>query len=81
MMLSCKKATLLINKKEESPLSWTENIQLVLHTSMCDGCKAFEKQSQIINKILSNYITDFNKSPLPIIENQALKNKILQKLK
>ncbi len=51
-MLSCRKATELIDKKIHFKLSTKENFQLVLHKSMCDACTAYEKQSLIIDRVL-----------------------------
>ena len=56
MMLSCKKATFLILKKEERKLSFGEQMQLSMHLSMCEFCKAFEKQSAFISTQAKNFI-------------------------
>ncbi len=52
LTLSCKKASALIVKKEESPLSAIEKMQLIAHKSMCKACSAFEEQSEIIDKVI-----------------------------
>ncbi len=54
--LSCKKATELIEKREIFTLSATEKAQLKLHTSMCNACKAYEKQSKTIDEALSEWL-------------------------
>ncbi len=51
-MLSCLKATVLVEKKLDHPLSFMENLQLAMHTSMCKGCSAYGKQSQILDSAL-----------------------------
>jgi hypothetical protein len=56
LLLSCKKATFLIEKRELSSLSFIERIQLKLHTSMCEACRIYEKQSKIIDEALSQWI-------------------------
>lgn len=48
LFLSCLKATELIEKRFHFKLSFTEKIQLELHKMMCDACKTYEKQSEII---------------------------------
>ena len=53
MMLSCDKATALIERKTIAGLSVAERFKLALHTSMCSGCRNYEKQSMFIHKILS----------------------------
>lgn len=54
LMLSCKKATELIEKKHITPLRPMERIQLGLHKKMCKVCSAYEKQSDFIEKALDN---------------------------
>lgn len=56
LLLSCKKATFLIEKRELSSLSFKEKIQLKLHTSMCEACRIYEKQSKTIDEALSQWI-------------------------
>ena len=51
-MLSCKKATGLIEKKLHFRLSKIERLQLFLHKSMCDACTAYETQSKLLDKML-----------------------------
>jgi hypothetical protein len=80
LMLSCKKASKLIDKKSLVKLSWKENLQLNMHTAMCDGCKAYEKQSLILDHILHKHIQYGDESQVPQLENPELKNKIKSKL-
>lgn len=51
-MLSCRKASELIEKKLLVGLSRKEKVQLFLHTSMCEYCTRYEKQSRKLNEIL-----------------------------
>ncbi|MBR9998462.1 MAG: hypothetical protein KFF73_05790 [Cyclobacteriaceae bacterium] len=55
LMLSCKKATELIEKRSVVGLSIRERIQLKMHTSMCSACKAYEGQSQTIDLALDEF--------------------------
>lgn len=64
-MLSCEKASELIEKKINSKLTAKENIQLRLHTSMCDACRAWEKQSVNLDQTLSRHISDQSKQDSP----------------
>lgn len=80
LMLSCKKASELIDKRSLSKLSWTENLQLNMHTAMCDGCKAYENQSHFLDKMLHKHIKSQDESKVPQVENNDLKNKIISKL-
>ena len=79
-MLSCKKASALIDKKVEVKLSWKENMQLTIHKSMCDACTAYEKQSKLIDKALHNHIHIMKEGVSTIIENKELQNQIISKL-
>ncbi len=49
-MISCKKATYLVSKKEEKKLSWIERWQLRAHLAMCSLCRKFEMQSGFIGR-------------------------------
>lgn len=53
-MLSCFKATELIEKSSVVKLSSFERIQLKLHLSVCDACKKYQIQSEVLDKALSN---------------------------
>ncbi len=53
LMLSCRKATELIEKRIYFKLSKKEEIQLKIHTSVCKACSAYEKQSIELNNILT----------------------------
>ena len=46
IMLSCKKAAELIDKKSVTSLTLKEKLLLQMHNAICDGCLAYEKQSK-----------------------------------
>jgi len=50
-MISCKKATLLVSKKEEGRLSLREKWQLRGHLAICSLCRKFEQQSGFIGRM------------------------------
>ncbi|MEX1240352.1 MAG: hypothetical protein WEB30_11565 [Cyclobacteriaceae bacterium] len=52
MMLSCRKATELMERKTFGELDAFARFQSFMHTSMCDACKLYEKQSQFLENIL-----------------------------
>lgn len=52
LMLSCKKATELIEKKRIAGLSFGERLQLNFHKRACKACAAYEHQSDLIEKAL-----------------------------
>lgn len=78
LMLSCKKATTLIEKKSLIGLSFKEKVQLKMHKSMCDACSNYEKQSLKLDDLLQKQI--LNSESTPLIENEALKEKIIKSL-
>ena len=51
MMLSCVKATELMEMKEHLPLGLLKTMQLNMHTLMCSGCRNYMKQSQLIDEL------------------------------
>lgn len=79
LMLSCRKATELIEKKSLDGLSYKENVQLRMHKSMCDACTAYEKQSKLLDKFLHRHIHTPIEADIPIIENNDLKERIVAK--
>jgi hypothetical protein len=81
LMLSCKMATELMEKQSLVGLSAKERFRLRLHTSMCDGCTAYQKQSMLIDKMLHHHIASPNPENIPEEENRALKDRILTNLK
>lgn len=50
-MISCKKATYLVSKKEENRISWWESWQLRAHLGICSLCRKFEQQSGFIGRM------------------------------
>lgn len=80
IMLSCKKATLLIEKKLSTNLSFKEKIQLKMHTSLCKACSNYEQQGEIIDELLQQQIQDDETiiDEVHIISNQELKNRIIE---
>ena len=76
IMLSCVKATELMEMKEHVPLGLLKTMQLHMHTAMCSGCRNYLKQSRLINELLQKEF-----STLPVIENtNDLEATIISKL-
>ena len=80
LMLSCKKASELIDKQDLQKLRVTEKVQLAMHTSMCKGCQAYSKQSGMLNilirKMANSEKIDTEDSDTVV----TLKNKIIKKI-
>lgn len=77
IMLSCKKATELIEKRLVTKLSAVEKIQLKMHTAVCSQCSTYENQSEIIEKCLAE-IHQPNKETLKLSSKK--KEQILNQL-
>ncbi len=75
-MLSCRKATELIEKKSVTRLSMKEKIGLGLHKSICDACTAYEKQSRKMDQLLQQHTHQHSAD----LNNDALKEKIIKSL-
>ncbi len=75
-MLSCVKATQLMEMKEHVPLGIIKTMQLHMHTAMCSGCRNYMMQSRLINELLQK-----NYAKATDIENtDELEAKIISKV-
>lgn len=80
LMLSCKKATELMEKQSLGGLSPKEKFRLRMHTSMCNGCTAYQKQSLQIDNLLYHHFGDALPKSVPEVENTELRDRILLSL-
>jgi predicted anti-sigma-YlaC factor YlaD len=55
LMLSCKKAGELIERKQDEELATVKKLQLKLHLSMCNLCSDYAQKSKSINRLLNSY--------------------------
>ncbi len=75
LLLSCLKATELMEKKLHIEISFKEKIQLKMHTTMCGACKKYEQQNILLDKLLKN--KNSNKLNIKIEEFKSeIKSKI-----
>lgn len=87
IMLSCLKATELIEKKNISKINVIEEIQLRLHITACSACRLYEQQSKAINSLLLKIgfsgFSVYNGDKMELLEKEAdeLKNRIKRKIK
>ncbi len=77
LILSCLKASELIEKKQLFGLNIMEKIQLHIHKKMCDACNSYEIQSIIISASLKN---SHLHAPISNESLDILKSDILKKL-
>lgn len=76
LMLSCLKASEMIEKKLHFKLSFREKIQLKMHKMMCSACTNYEKQSILIEKS----IFSIQKKETSLADTEKLKKRITLKL-
>lgn len=60
IVLSCQKATFLIEKSHDKPLSFFDKLQLNIHLKICDKCAGYQKQSFLIESVLKNNAANFS---------------------
>lgn len=65
-------------QKAEINVSLSDRMRLFIHLLICQYCRLFNKQSKMIDKILSNWKT--NKT-LSTLEKKQLQTEIEKKLK
>lgn len=78
--LCCKQATYLLLKKEElSKLSFKEEASLKFHLAICRFCRAFRRQSQLMNELIRETVlaakrnmSEDDKTKLKLLINSQL---------
>ena len=53
-IIPCTQATFLMSKREERALTFGETIHLYIHLLVCEFCRRFLKQTNIIAKTLKH---------------------------
>ncbi|CAN5134979.1 hypothetical protein BH09BAC2_BH09BAC2_20810 [soil metagenome] len=75
MMLSCVKATELMEMKEHVSLGFLKTMQLHMHTAMCSGCRNYMRQTKLIDELLHR---TFETSP--VADTDELEAAIISRL-
>lgn len=75
IMLSCIKATELMERKELIPLSLMQKMQLKMHVAMCSGCRNYMKQTALVNKLLNKTF-----SAPSVVDSTELERVIISKI-
>ncbi len=76
LMLSCKKAAELIEKRHSFGLNALEKAQLTMHKKICATCALYEEQNTFIHDALTKHIQDPNNA-----EKQELEEKEKEEIK
>lgn len=79
LILSCKQASLFIQKKEEGALGPWDSFRLKLHLGICAFCRQYEKQSSRLNELLERHFhqaeasknEDFNAKLKQVIQKKS----------
>lgn len=87
LLLSCRKATALVEKKLEVNLNKQEKLQLFMHTRLCQACYTYQKQSKKLDGLLRQQLQQTNppatytsqKSPHKL--SSKAKKRLLKKIK
>ncbi len=79
-LLSCKKASELIDKRAVIKLNAKERVMLGMHIKVCSACAAYKKQSKIIDSLLHNHLDPSDESSVQQVANEDLKRKISARL-
>lgn len=82
VVLSCKKATFLIEKSQQQPLWILDRLQLRVHLKICSGCAIYSKQSLLLNSILKKQdsFTSLHSSSIKLSDNaKELMQSVLEK--
>ena len=80
---NCRKATLLIEKKQLERLTLREQFELKMHLTGCSVCRLFQQQSIIINKQVRALLhsSSSRKRELDSGFKQSMQEEIEQRLK
>ncbi len=79
LMLSCLKATELVEKSNIVSLSMMERFQLRIHLRMCDACKKYLKQSKALDMFTQQLISNAKGQPTLELSHEV-KQEIIKKL-
>lgn len=71
LMLSCRKATELVERASMEPLPMSDRMRLWMHLKVCHGCRAFEKQGRAIDQLMAQ-------RTVQAIDSAAVEERILQ---
>jgi len=82
LMLSCNKATELIEKKIYFRLSLPERLKLIFHTRNCEVCLHYQKQSIWLDRVLRVFLVrkvTVNRASVAVLPHD-FKNHIIKKI-
>jgi len=83
IIYNCKQATFLIEKKSITRLTFRETVELRIHLYGCSFCRLFNKQSKIINDMVSELFRNSTGSNIRLDDDfkKELQERIEEELK
>jgi hypothetical protein len=54
-MMTCKQAHRLLSQAQDRRLSWGERLGLRLHLLLCDACRRFSRQIDVLHQAMRRY--------------------------
>ncbi len=81
VVLSCKRATELVEIEKYNHISTIEKFQLRLHLKMCDACNRYNIQSKLIDNLIDR-VSNIEKIESKLSEKRVidLEKKIIDKI-
>lgn len=76
VMISCKEATLMIEKGQEHHIGLANKLKLAFHLAVCKVCAIYSKQSKLIDRALKQQ----SKRSMPAEELDSFKQQIKKNL-
>ncbi|WPU94768.1 hypothetical protein SNE25_04440 [Mucilaginibacter sabulilitoris] len=77
---NCRKATYLIEKKQDEELIVREQMELQLHLAGCYICRVYEQQSIMINGMIKKLLSEPHEVELGQEFKENMKKKIEEKI-
>ena len=72
-VLSCQKATYLLEKRSHGKLNFIERTQLKMHLSICGHCARYEREAKLIDQVIRKVIKEQNEKELNLFTETELK--------
>lgn len=80
-VLSCAKATYLIEKRLHRKLNPIERLQLRMHLSLCRYCSDYNKKAELLDKLTRISVSDNEKSTVfTADEVEMFKKRVCEKI-
>ncbi|MBN8550704.1 MAG: zf-HC2 domain-containing protein [Deltaproteobacteria bacterium] len=81
-MISCKRASELVSKQADQPLSMSESLALRFHLFICESCDKFRQQVDLLRRTFTGPRENLTEegSEVPPIPSGA-KERVLEKMR